>query len=122
MKARKSSWESYRKYFQWVFDPWKNKSYERKVMAESNGKYTALWRIVEGLAIAGIVGGLSIFGTTKVLETKLDNLCQTVTKLEGSLNTINAELDHQTTGAAEREARIIALEREVFGKGGKSKE
>ena len=47
-----------------------------------NGKTSTLARIIEALVVAAIVGGISVYGNSRVIDVRLDQICASITKLD----------------------------------------
>lgn len=72
-------------------------------------------RIIEGLIIAAVVGAISMFGVTQVIQTKLDALCSSFSKVEHTLSLTNSKLEslaidnERQWGIIKRNTEIIDL-------------
>lgn len=54
-----------------------------------------IWKIVETLIIAGIIGGITMWGTSQRLEERISATCASVARIETNLNTLNKQFtDH----------------------------
>lgn len=76
-----------------------------------NGKSTTVSRVIEALVVAAIVGGITVYGSSKVMDVRMDQLCGSVEKLSKvaeTLSTITAALQIKD---ATQEIRIEALEK-----------
>jgi len=45
-------------------------------------------RILETLVMAAIVGGLTVWGNSKIMEVKLEHMCDSVSELKSSVKTL----------------------------------
>ena len=52
-----------------------------------------VYRILEMLIVAGIVGGITLWGNNKVVQTELKFLNINIAKVEASINTLSGKLD-----------------------------
>ncbi len=77
-----------------------------------NGKTSSFTRVVEALIVAGIVGGLSIWGNSRVVDVKLEAICGSVTKLETVANSLSSSVSALMLKDATQEIRIDSLERQ----------
>ena len=75
-----------------------------------NGKTTVIMSIIEKLVIAALVGGLSVYGSYLVLNSRFESLCTTVAKLEKVADTLSLNLTNIQTRDAIQEYRINKLE------------
>ena len=59
-----------------------------------NGSSVMITRIIEALIIAAVVGGVSVWGNSKVMDIKMEHLCEKVSDIKFSINKLGEKFDH----------------------------
>ncbi len=64
----------------------------------TNGNLKGIGRIIEGVIIAAIVGGITIYGNSRVIETKLESFARDLQRIENTVGNVvdrlNKHVEH----------------------------
>jgi outer membrane murein-binding lipoprotein Lpp len=64
-------------------------------MTPFNGKSNMIGRILEAIVVAAIVGAITLYGNYKVIDSKINDLCVNMNKLESKMEKLADKLtDH----------------------------
>lgn len=75
-----------------------------------NGKSTTISRVIESLIVAGIVGAISVWGMSLRLETKMQNLCDSVSELKAAASEMRTFMLSSTVDRTLLHSELKALD------------
>lgn len=91
---------------------------ERGSWKPYNGRSSSISRIIEALVVAAIVGGLSVWGNSRVVDARLEMICASVNKLETAAEYLKSVTGTLQTKDSVQDVRIDALERRMIKRDG----